>query len=99
MKNLVKHKAFVIGSLLGLLIFGLLNRLTADFSQVTQECMYRHLYGFPFLQFEKCEGDISYTHRYWFGMLGNVLCGLSFSLIVGFILEFIWAKFSSQKLK
>ena len=96
---MIKNKSFIFGALSGLLIIGILHKFTADFSQVTEECMFRQLFGFPFLQFEKCEGDISFTHIYWLGMFGNILFAIVFSFLVGLVFKFVWSKLASQKLR
>lgn len=99
MKNLIKNKAFVVGFLIGLLLVGLINKFTADFSQITEECMYRHLYGFPFLQYESCDGLITVNHIFWFGFLGNILFALFSSFLTGLIFKFVWSKITSKNLR
>jgi hypothetical protein len=99
MKNLIKNKSFIFGCLLGLLIVGLLNRFTADFSQVNEWCNYRELSGFPFLQFEKCEGNISYSRRYLVGTLGNILFAVFFSFGIGIVCESVWSKIVLRNLR
>lgn len=99
MKELIRNKSFVLGFIFGLIIIGLLNKFTADFSQVVTWHCYRELYGFPFLQYERCDGDITYTHLYWLGVIGNILFAITFSFILGLIFKSIWSKFSSKNLK
>lgn len=98
MKDLIKNKAFLAGFLIGLIIIGIINRLTVDY-KVTEDCLNLRVYGFPFLQYERCREFFGFGKTLWLGMLGNTLFALFSSFLTGLTFKFVWSKFTGKQLK
>ena len=98
MKRLILNRVFVIGFMIGLIVVGIVNKLTANSTQFASDCGYWYKYGFPFLQYETCDDLISVKHILWVGLFGNILFALCFSFLFGLICRFVYAKFTSVRL-
>lgn len=98
MKDLIKNRIFIIGLIAGIFVF-----IIRNYREYSLEIMINCAdcgrgFGFPFYFYQE-GGLVPIKKILWLGLVGDLAFAIIFSLTIGLICNFIWSKFSSQKLK
>ncbi len=97
MKNLIKNRAFVLGSASGILIFAALN-VYDSLPESDAVCFHCYeTFGFPF-SYLGTGGYFTHTDILWAGLFADILVAILFSSVIGLIFKFVWSKILSPRL-
>lgn len=95
MKNLFKHRLFIVAFLTAYFLFFvttvfILDLKTSGIGVGSME------YGFPFAYYySHCFGG----YYSWIGLTGNILAAATFSIVIEFVVTHFWLKFSSSEFR
>ena len=95
MKNLIRHKVFIVSFLMAYFLFFVVTVFALDLKK--QGVGVGHLeYGFPFTYYySHCFGG----YYLWLGLIGNILVAGIFSFVIGLVSTHFWLKFSSPEFR
>ena len=108
MSKYFKNTTFSIGFWLGLCLFIFLNYLSCIISydkyvkSQQEELVFSVGYyggGFPLHFYHEHIGNPNFSEFYWTVVFVDILIGLFFSFVLGFIFKFLWSKIVARKLK
>jgi hypothetical protein len=101
MNKLFQNTAFIYGLSFGLILFIILNFLSAILSHRPgiQSCHAIYESGFPVTAHVK-EAGFYYVNQFvWSGVIANATVALIASFIIGLSFKFIWSRITSHRLR
>lgn len=95
MKRFIKHKMFIGAFLTAYFLFFVVTVFVLDLKQ-SGIGVGSMEYGFPFVYYySHCFGG----YYSWFGLTGNILTAVIFSIVIGLAVTNFWLKFSSPEFR
>lgn len=104
MKDWIKNKPFVIGFIIGFVLFLIVNFYTVKFSEEKfltgfPLTFYAWSVGFFYLDEKNQWAENHFIQYYVWNGIADLFIGIIFSFIFGLVFKFIWSKFTPKHLK